>query len=132
MDTRRRITLEEFQAELGAQAVPREDLAFVCPMCRTVQSARSLIAAGVGATFEDVDGQLAFSCVGRFTNAGPPISGKAPGGGCNWTLGGLLRLHQLEVEVPDGPPQPTFAPASPEEAQALKAQHDAGAAKERA
>lgn len=36
------------------------------------------------------------------------------GPGCNWTLGGLLRIHELEVQT-----VPWFRVASPEEAQAL-------------
>lgn len=112
------ITLDELRAELAEQGVERLDFAFKCPRCATVQSARSLIAAGAGETFEEVEKFLGFSCVGRWTEAGTPRK-KPDGRPCNWTLGGLFRLHELEVETPDGERHPLFAPATPEEAQAL-------------
>lgn len=113
----RTMTLDEFQSALKAQGVmAREDFALVCPRCGTVQSARDLIQAGAGATFDDVEGYLGFSCVGRFTGAGTPR--KTPDGQpCNWTLGGLFPLHKLEVVTPDGKHHPRFEPASPEQAQ---------------
>jgi hypothetical protein len=91
-----------------------------CPMCGTIQSAADLIAAGAGPDFDAVEKYLAFSCVGRFTNAGSPR--KVPDGKpCNWTLGGLFSLHKLEVVTPDGKKYPRFELASPAEAQAHKA-----------
>lgn len=64
--------------------------AFVCPVCKTRQTAEDLLAAGVSK--EDVSGKIGFSCIGRFTRDK----------GCDWTLGGLLHLHELEIETPDG------------------------------
>jgi len=64
------MTIEEFHEALIAQDVPRDHLAMKCPMCKTVQSAASLIAAGAGADFDAVGKYLGFSCVGRFTGAG--------------------------------------------------------------
>lgn len=111
------MTINEFHAACKAQGVPdRNDVAFVCPMCGTVQSARDLIQAGVGANMESVERYLGFSCVGRFTGAGSPRS-EPDGHPCNWTLGGLLRTHTLEVIVADGSRHPTFELASPEQAQ---------------
>ena len=119
------MTLAEFQAAVRAQGVAREDAAFVCPMCRTVQSARSLIAAGAGTDFDAVERYLGFSCVGRFTGAGGPR--KEPDGQpCNWTLGGLFRLHKLEVTTDDGQKHPLFEVATPEQAQELTTSHGAG------
>lgn len=111
------INLEQFTAILLLQGVPMEHLAFKCPICKTVQSASDLIAAGAGQNFDQVEKYLAFSCVGRFTNAGPH-EGNAPGKGCDWSLGGLFRLHELEVITEEGESHPRFMPASPEEAQA--------------
>ena len=110
------LTLEEFHSALKAQGVPTtEDCAFVCPMCGTIQSARDFIAAGAGRDLDEVERFLAFSCVGRFTDAGMPTEGgKEP---CNWTLGGLFQTHRLEVVTPDGKHHPRFELASPEEAQ---------------
>ena len=110
------MTLQEFHAALHAQSVKSHlDFALVCPRCGTVQSGRSLMAAGAGETFDDVEKYLGFSCVGRFTGA--PSPRKEPDGKpCNWTLGGLFQLHTLEVVTPDGKRHPRFEPATPEQA----------------
>lgn len=112
------MTLDEFHAAFKAQGVKaREDLAVICPRCQTVQSARDLIKAGAGADFDAVEGYLGFSCVGRFTGAPEPRP-EPDGKPCNWTLGGLFKLHELEVVTPDGKQLPSFMPATPELAQA--------------
>lgn len=108
------MTLAEYHAALRAQGVARDDLAMKCPMCGTIQSARDLVAAGAGADFDAVEKYLGFSCVGRFTGADAPRK-KPDGKPCNWTLGGLLKLHKLEVETPDGERHPRFEVATPEE-----------------
>lgn len=113
------LTLEEFKATVKVQGVPIEHVAFRCPMCATVQSASDLIAAGAGPDFDAVEKYLGFSCVGRFTGAGsPPPGGDSGGKGCNWTLGGLFRLHTVEVITPDGEHHPRFELVSPDEAKA--------------
>ena len=113
----RRVTLDQFRAELVGQGVGHADFAFKCPMCGTVQSARDLIAAGAGKSFDEVEKYIAFSCVGRWTGAPAPRT-KPDGKPCNWTLGGLFSLHKLVVVTPDEKEHPRFEPASPEEAQA--------------
>jgi hypothetical protein len=111
------MTLDEWHAALKAQGVEKEDLAFKCPMCGTIQSARDLIYVGAGPDFDTVQKYLAFSCIGRWTGAGSP-RGIKDGKPCNWTLGGLFQTHKLEVLVDDGGKrQPYFEPATPEEAQ---------------
>lgn len=112
------MTVEQFHEALKAQGVPRDHLAMKCPMCDTTQSAHSLIAAGAGASFEDVEKFLGFSCVGRFTGAASPRK-KSDGQPCDWTLGGLFSLHKLEVVTPDGQKHPRFELATPDEANAL-------------
>lgn len=120
----RGVTRDELRELLAAQGVPKRHVAFKCPVCGTVQSAHSLILAGAGDEPKDVADVLGFSCVGRFTHRKP--AGEAePDTGCDWTLGGLFRLHTLEVVV-DGKPVPCFEPASPEEAQALYRLHTEG------
>lgn len=114
----RTITLAEFHAEVRAQDVPLHQVAMVCPVCKTVQCANDLIAAGAGQTFDEVEPFLGFSCVGRWTKAGPHQPGTPPGKGCDWTLGGLLRLHTLEVVTEDGQRHPRFELATPAEAKA--------------
>lgn len=114
----RTITIDEFRAELKSQGVKSHiDFAFKCPVCQTVQSARDLIKAGAGQSFDQVERYLAFSCIGRFTNAGAWKKDEPPGRGCNWTLGGLFQLHELTVTTPEGENHPRFELASPEEAQ---------------
>lgn len=110
-------TLEEFHAELKAQAVPIEHCAMRCPMCGTIQSAHDLIAAGAGNTLDEVEKYLGFSCVGRWTHQKPPPKEKGKQHGCNWTLGGLFQFHELTVITPDGANHPRFALCTPEEAQ---------------
>lgn len=115
----KKVTVEEFRSQLNAQGVQRRHLAFVCPMCKTPQSMDCLIAAGAGKTEDDVEKYIGFSCVGRWVNAGSPR--KEPDGRpCNWTLGGLLQCHNFAVSRA-GKEHPHFAPATPEQAQALLA-----------
>ena len=111
----RTITQDEFLAECKQRFGPRaRDWKFVCPACGTVQSVEQLADAVIasGGTKDDVHGYIAFSCIGRFTKQGDAgISAKNKGKpwdkGCNWTLGGLLRIHTLEVLI-DGKARPTF------------------------
>lgn len=96
------ITVEDFKKEFEKQGRERrEDITFKCPRCGTVQSAQELIDAGAGDDFESVQGYLGFSCVGRFDDSK----------GCDWTLGGLLRIHTLEVIDVDGKRYPHFEAA---------------------
>ncbi|MGP9804069.1 VVA0879 family protein [Paracoccus sp. NSM] len=112
------MTVADFHAALKSQGVQdRADLALICPCCGTVQSARDLISAGAGLDFEAVEKYLGFSCVGRWTGAGSPRA-TPDGQPCNWTLGGLFRLHKLEVVTEDGQRHPRFEVATPDQAQA--------------
>lgn len=106
------MTLEEFQAACKAQAPSNDLIVFCCPMCKTLQTGRELMVA-LEKPFEEVERYLGFSCIGRFTGAG---SARKPPDGCNWTLGGLFKLHEFEVVTPDGRGHPRFALASREEA----------------
>lgn len=109
------MTLSEFHAACKAQAPSRDQVVFRCPMCKTMQSGADLIRAGAGATFEEVEGYLGFSCIGRFTGA--PSPRKEPDGKpCDWTLGGLFSAHTFEVVTEDGKHHPTFELASVEDA----------------
>ncbi len=110
-----------------AQGVKRrEDIAFKCARCGTVQSLASFAAIGVPT--ESAERQIGFSCIGRHDPDSPSgLQPGEPGRGCDWTLGGLFQLHTLEVETPDGQRRPSFWPASAEEAQALAQQNAAQA-----
>lgn len=114
---RKTLTLAEFQDACRAQAPSREYLVFRCPMCKTLQSAKDLIAAGAGADFDAVEQYIGFSCIGRFNGA--PAPRKEPDGQpCNWTLGGLFQFHTCEILAEDGKKYPMFELATPEEAAA--------------
>lgn len=120
-----KISFEEWNKRLDAQGQKLAHLAFKCPICGTVQSMTSLRKAGV--PDDKLDTYLGFSCEGRWTNAGPWDSKKperAAIRGCDWTLGGLFRLHKLEIEK-DGETHPMFEIASVEEAAALRAAMEA-------
>ncbi|MFK0570831.1 VVA0879 family protein [Endozoicomonas sp.] len=95
------ITLDELKTILKAQDVENpEHYQFICPSCKTVQTAQDLIDAGAGETFDEVQKYLAFSCIGRFTEDK----------GCDWTLGGLFQIHKVEVLFEDGTNRPIFEP----------------------
>jgi hypothetical protein len=112
-----RISIADLHRILKAQGVSSpEHSAFKCPACGSIQSPADLIAAGAGKDFAEVEKYAAFSCVGRWTNAGPPRA-KPDGRPCNWTLGGLLTIHKLEVMDAEGKPHPFMEPATPLEAQ---------------
>ena len=94
------MTVDEFNAEMKKQGVPIEKVTFKCPRCGRLQSAQDLIDAGAGKDLDDVEGYLAYSCVGRWDASK----------GCDWTLGGLFAIHELEVLTPDGKHHPRFMP----------------------
>ncbi|WP_445222205.1 VVA0879 family protein [Bradyrhizobium sp. Pa8] len=124
-----RITISMLHDRLRAQGVSgREHAAFKCVVCETVQSMASLKRAGC--PDGRLENQIGFSCEGRWSGAGPwpndpdkqaERRGQTDKRGCNWTLGGLFRIHKLEVLDEAGQAQALFEPASPEEAQALEA-----------
>lgn len=92
------ITLEELQAK----AVPLYggdplDWKFECPSCKTHQAAREIVDTGVSE--DDARGYIGFSCIGRFNNKKR---------GCDWTLGGLFQLHEVEIDQGDGKLRPIF------------------------
>lgn len=119
------MTLDEFHAACKAQAKSAEQIVMKCPMCGTLQSALDLIAAGAGKDFDEIEGYLGFSCVGRFTGAPSPRK-KQDGKPCNWTLGGLFSCHKFEVVTPDGKHHPRFELASLEEANQHRARAPKG------
>jgi hypothetical protein len=101
-------------AEWLAQAERRfgdpPNWAFICPICKTRQTPQDLIDAGVPK--EKINSYIGFSCIGRFGGI------KGSGAGCDWTLGGLLRIHQTEVVMEDGNTRPVFEFAPDEKAEA--------------
>lgn len=119
------MTLDDFQAECMERFPSSLQTAVKCPMCGTIQTAQDFINAGQGHSFDDVQGLLGVSCIGRYTGAGSPRA-KPDGNPCNWTLGGLLRMHKLEVVTPDGKSHPHFELATKAEAEAHRAAQQTG------
>jgi len=105
---RRTITQDELRNELLRRfGTDPYKWAFVCPACGTVQTAQSFVDAGFERGKGEINKYLGFTCVGRFSGQGDEgISahqkGQAWSKGCNWTLGGLLKIHTLEVVEWDG------------------------------
>ncbi len=96
-EDRRTLDHEEWIAEARSKfGDDAREWQFICPRCNTVQGVPDFEKAGLSRA--DLDRYLAFSCIGRF----------ADGIGCDWTLGGLLTIHALEVEFEDGTKRPTF------------------------
>ena len=134
----KRYTLAEVQASFGLQGVSsHRHYATVCPVCGTVQSMASLVAAG--ADPGDVGKYFGFSCEGRFSGAGAwPNDRKkqsvrraaAAKRGCDWTLGGLFKIHVAEVDHGDDKVYPMFDLATPDQARELESlmttSHDEG------
>ena len=71
--------------------------AFVCPSCKNTQTIQDFIDNKI----EEPENKVYFSCIGRY------VTGK----GCDWTLGGLLHIHE-ETVIKDGTPIPVFKIAS--------------------
>jgi len=74
------------------------DWKFQCPACGNIQSLRDFLEYKI-VSAED---KVYYKCIGRYVK----------GIGCNWTLGGLLKINTLTV-IKDGIPTPVFemAPA---------------------
>lgn len=111
------MTLKEFHAACDAQSPEgHEWLVFKCPACKTLQTPVELMQAS-GLTYDEIQGYIGFSCVGRLMH-----SPKEPGGKlCKWTLGGFLQIHTFEVIDEDGNHHPLFELATKEEADAHRA-----------
>ena len=72
---------------------------FKCPRCKTAQCAEDFAVLDEFKDNKDRIGNfLGFSCIGRFTKEK----------GCDWTLGGLFKIHEIEVEDKEGKKHPHF------------------------
>ncbi len=95
------LTKQEYIDVIRAQGVPFNQVKFICPRCKTAQCAQDFIDTNKF-TVDEVDKYLGFSCIGRWD----------PNKGCDWTLGGLFKIHELEVIDDDGTHYPMFMPAN--------------------
>ena len=94
--------LDEAKKRFGMDATKWK---FVCVACGHVQSMSSVMDTDPDQSVDSVQEWINFSCEGRFNK----------GHGCNWTLGGLMQLHPVEV-AKDGEEKPVrcfeFYPAT--------------------
>lgn len=65
---------------------------FRCARCNGSQSVEQCVAAGMTAD------EAYFNCIGR----------RVDNIGCDWTLGGLFRIHTLEIMDEEGKAHPAF------------------------
>jgi len=65
---------------------------FECPSCKHKQSINSIMKNNSKLTEQEVRDFIAVNCEGRSTK----------GKGCDWTLGGLFQIHDVEVLKEDG------------------------------
>jgi hypothetical protein len=89
-NTRRTLTHEKWVAEARQRfGDDSSQWAFVCPVCGHVAKVQDWKDAGAS------EGAVAFSCVGRWTDAGSGF-GKAAKP-CDYAGGGLFRLNPVTV-----------------------------------
>lgn len=70
---------------------------FRCVACGHVQSVDNIRAIRPSLDLGDWRGWIHFSCIGR----------RIDGVGCDWSLGGLFKIHTVQVAF-EGEPMPTF------------------------
>lgn len=99
------IDYEEFITRCKNQNEDILKVVFVCPKCETPQTGNDLIEVGAGNNLEDIEGYLGYSCLGRFDDSK----------GCNWSLGGLFKIHELEINIDEKTKREIFRFASNEE-----------------
>ena len=103
----RKITMDEFIEEGKCKfGIDASNWKLVCPMCNTAQSINDFIEAGID--MDEAKKAIGFACIGRYTNKGTPAEELNKNHGCNWTLGGILRMHKLEIICEDGEVLPHF------------------------
>lgn len=107
------ITQEAFQAECRAQAEQREEIVFICPVCKTLQTGREMMTARGNQHFDEVQGRIGNACIGRYTDTH----------GCTFKMGRRTSSNtQLLVKTPDGTEHPHFELASRAQADEHRAQ----------
>lgn len=99
----RRLTSAQFQHMLAMQKVPSWHYAFKCPRCGTVHSYETLKRAGMGASEQTLEPHIGCTCPSCEWTLYPPVPGSA--------VAPIVVYQEMSY----------FEPASPEEAQALRA-----------
>ena len=86
------------------------DWKFKCASCGHEQSMREVKERHPTLEIDDIKRWIHFSCEGRQW----VCKRQKPVVGCDWTLGGLFQIHNIEVITPDGEAQPAFEFAHPD------------------
>lgn len=96
---RREITIENWK-KVGEKLFGPEfkKWKFVCVKCGNIQSIESMLEHNPNLEEKDLRNSVYFNCEGRLTDKI----------GCDWSLGGLFKIHQTEVKLPDGDFVPVF------------------------
>ena len=83
------ITFEEWEAEgIRRFGEKKRNWKFICPSCKAIQCGQDFIDLGMD--INEIPKYLGYSCIGRFNNKKT---------GCDWTLGGLLQIHEIEITM---------------------------------
>jgi hypothetical protein len=89
------LTLEEWFAKaVKLYGSDKKNWKFKCPNCGQTQSLNDFLENSVSKP----DEKFYFSCIGRWVKDR----------GCDWTLGGLLKIHSVEVISKEGKKVPVF------------------------
>ena len=64
-----------------------KDWRFVCPSCGHIQSVKSVLEHNPSLDPNNIQNWINYNCEGRYNE----------GEGCDWTLGGLFKIHKLEI-----------------------------------
>jgi hypothetical protein len=92
------ITIQEWHAEaVSLFGEGKINWKFVCPKCRTVQSAHDFLEI-IDFPEEKLGSVLGYTCIGKF------IEEK----GCDFTLGGAFQFQEVEIILPSGKKRPIF------------------------
>ncbi|MGK9367567.1 VVA0879 family protein [Melioribacter sp. Ez-97] len=73
-----------------------ENWKVICPICKCEQTVQDFLDAGID--MKDVFNYFGYSCIGRFSEAK----------GCDFSLGGLFPIHNVEIIDDSGNAHPRF------------------------
>lgn len=96
------MTLEQWKAKATELFGPdKKQWRFQCVRCKGTQTFQDFLDAGMEP--DEANKVVFYSCIGRWVK----------GRGCDWTLGGLFQIHELEVTNDTGESIPVFKFAAP-------------------
>lgn len=94
---KREVSFEQWLAEACEKfGEDRMNWKFICPSCGHIASVIEYKNAGA------TEGQVGFSCIGRYLGAGDEHTFRKSGGPCNYAGGGLIGINPVTVIFPNG------------------------------